>query len=112
MESLPIIHVYGFSSSDQPLHDIRERCAITMKCHPEELGEIVQFDCNNLQDAIIDLTRHSTNTLSVAETATETDCSHYDKICFGHVVRDVSPKKLMICLSFKLPQSVVTSNNK
>jgi len=68
---LPLIHVYAFSTADDPIDDIRRRCAISMR----------------VDESILPMST-----------------------CSGHIVRDVAPKKLMICLSFTLPQQVAEAS--
>ena len=76
-ESLPRIHVYAFSTAmDDPIGDIVQRSAGVLQCDPALLGY------------------------------TKGSCSDRSGRCVGHVVRDVSPRKVMVCLSFILPKEV------
>ena len=63
--SLPRIHVYSFSTSEDVYTDVVNRVAAALMCSPDAITE---------------------------------------KYC--HIVRDISPKKLMVCLTFRLPMSV------
>ena len=74
---MPRVHVYGFSSEDDGVLDMAERACAIMGCSVSALGER-------------DMT---TNVASPGKWS-------------GHLVRDVAPKKLMICLSFYLPEEV------
>jgi len=67
---LPNVHVYAFSTADEPVADVAARSAAVLRCD-------------------VDLLRPGPNLPFI-----------------GHVVRDVAPKKVMICLSFELPLSV------
>jgi tRNA (guanine37-N1)-methyltransferase len=83
---LPRIHVYAFSTANDPIADIVDRVAGVLKCDPSELN----FKGSN------DVPKNMEESLSFS--------------CWGHTVRDVSPKKMMICLSFKLPLSVAMAD--
>lgn len=73
------IHVYAFSTHlEDAVGDIVRRSAGVLRCSPEEI------------------TAATTNAAGEA----------LESGCLGHVVRDVAPKKVMVCLSFYLPQSV------
>jgi tRNA (guanine37-N1)-methyltransferase len=74
---MPRVHVYGFSSADDPIADMAERACGRMGCSIAALG---------VRDT-------SSNVASPGKWT-------------GHLVRDVAPKKLMICLSFFVPEEV------
>ena len=80
---LPRIHVYAFSTAlDDPVQDIVERSAGVLQCDPK----------------LLNYTRKGSSDEA-------SNVSAEDR-AVGHVVRDVSPKKVMVCLSFRLPREV------
>jgi hypothetical protein len=76
---LPRIHVYAFSTLvEDPIGDIVRRSAGVLRCAPDSIypGAGAGKYAGPLPQ------------------------------CEGHIVRDVAPKKVMVCLSFTLPEEV------
>lgn len=77
---MPRIHVYAFSTyEDDPIGDIARRSATVLRC-----------SANCLYPGLA-------------------DGGKYERPlprCEGYIVRDVAPKKVMVCLSFTLPKEV------
>lgn len=77
--AFPRIHVYCFSTSEDPGSDVVQRVAAVLQCTISELG------CGPY------------------ELCADSEISNKTT---AHIVRNVAPKKNMICLSFTLPLSV------
>ncbi len=83
---MPRIHVYAFSTDESnPINDILHRAAGVLQCAPELL-RYLQFVLYRLRSFIPFFSAGPDYA--------------------GHVVRDVAPKKVMVCLSFTLPVEV------
>ena len=141
------IHVYGFSTADDPVLDMAARCASTMQCEVSDLGFVASVNYTQLargnetgtdsSDGVAgggggaslsngekkrkytqlnaeannsSNSNNSNNNSSVSSSsgggAVEVTLSTIPR---GHIVRDVSPKKVMVCLEFKLPACVIMS---
>lgn len=95
---MPLIHIYAFSKCvETPLAaitDVARRCAGVMQCEPDELGTIFVVDTSPKSSCYISDILAS-RSFDVRKT-----------LCYGHIVRSVSPNKAMVCLSFRLPVTV------
>jgi tRNA (guanine37-N1)-methyltransferase len=85
---LPRVHVYGFTTADDHILDMAERACAAMGCTVSDLGTRAVEGVN----------------LASRQLTNDND----EAMCTwaGHNVRDVAPKKLMICLSFYVPSVV------
>lgn len=84
-------------STDEKHHKSLRIHVYAFSTHPEDpIGDIVRRSAGIMQCLPEDIT--------ATEEGTESGC-------VGHVVRDVAPKKVMVCLSFYLPQSVMYNNS-
>ena len=79
---MPRINCYAFSTSINPIHDVATRVAGTLQCQVADLNY-----CESGENAV-----------------------ERSKACWGVIVRDVSPKKVMVCLSFVLPSKVAEAD--
>jgi tRNA (guanine37-N1)-methyltransferase len=75
----PRVHVYAFSNAEDPALDVVQRAAAVLQCAVSDFGP--------------------------APYVLQKDSEVNDKTTV-HIVRDVAPKKHMVCLSFTLPLEV------
>ena len=109
---MPRIHVYGFSVAADPVSDMAARAAAVLQCQPEDICVNPQVGglgkCKKRKHDSLDSLDSSTSADpdSVNQTAEAESVDVADSIGSAHIVRDVAPNKVMVCLSFILPRKV------
>ena len=93
----PRIHVYAFSKDADPILDVTRRAAETLRCDPVLL---------RLNEPFHGWKAAAGAGAEVVDRSSPDGVEQEEKWCRGHLVRDVSPNKMMVCLSFYLPIEV------
>jgi tRNA (guanine37-N1)-methyltransferase len=79
--SPPVVHVYAFSSSIDPVEDVRNRIASVLRCSSSQLLPTQIWNKRSSR-------------------------AYLEANSLAHIVRDVAPNKVMVCYSFRLPRDV------